>query len=182
MHLRTQSVVSVIKKKKKSSSFELTNEYKQKLLNTLFDKYCNVYGFKEINYYIKFEKLYKKTKIKKTKEEENAKEIKIKEKEKTKTEIKKAGSEKGESVFTSSSICGPSSGCISVESNAVMSQNVMGKTRDEGKIPSFQETATQTKKYIGQKVQGLIAKFESKENQDKNEGKASLTRSSTLWK
>lgn len=121
MHLRTQSVVSVIKKKKKSSSFELTNEYKQKLLNTLFDKYCNVYGFKEINYYIKFEKLYKKSKIKKTKEEENAKEIKIKEKEKTKTEIKKAGSEKGESVFTSSSICRPSSGCISVESNAVIS-------------------------------------------------------------
>ena len=120
--------------------------------------------------------------LKKAKEEENAKEIKIEEKEKTKTEIKKAGSEKGESVFTSSSICGPSSGCISVESNAVMSQNVMGKTRDEGKIPSFQETATQTKKYIGQKVQGLIAKFESKENQDKNEGKASLTRSSTLWK
>lgn len=60
-------MVPIIKKKKKSSSFELTNEYKQKLLNTLFDKYCNVYGFKEINYYIKFEKLYKKSKIKKNK-------------------------------------------------------------------------------------------------------------------
>ena len=63
----------------------------------------------------------KNPKLKKAKEEENAKEIKIEEKEKTKTEIKKAGSEKGESVFTSSSICRPSSGCISVESNAVIS-------------------------------------------------------------
>lgn len=96
-------------------------------------------------------------------------------------ELKKA--KKEENVFTSSSICGPSSGRISVESNAVMSQNVMGKTRDEGKIPSFQETATQTKKCISStKVRALIKQFESKENQNKNEGEASLTRSSTLKK